>query len=946
MSLLDKLVAEPRQVDTADMPRTLGGKFSVLLTGSWLIAEERVEKVEKQLRELRITKDKLPYWTRHMLTEPEGKGLRTSEKGRWWSDLFLASKEPSKTNELGMSVATGMVWEMTRDIDDKPQVLTNKLNYEFGEQGLLEAIETVPDKPKWPMVVRVLIQDDKGEAVKFVDINVQKRATDENPFELIEWEKIMRGDEEYMQSIADQLVASPRYLREWYVQNESEETVGKFATPHILIGRNTRETRISQFTTDPRLLLLVGVESELGESGGVAGVSVAVGSHLSGVGQDMLGAKDSAYEMVMGTEKVKELLDSTKAGTEKVDAYRKQTANWPRNQEHFYSPLVQQSVGRELDPRQQIEFALRARSFENQEMLELAGRLDLLRLSDRHEFHPEIVSLLREIPNVLKNQKITTNRVFLVNMAIYLETLRAQGYAIGLPEQGTIAYAPVGSRALRTVGEARNRVVSEEVILNERINQITAYRRIAQEGEGIGTPDSDNQVLMEALDKVRQLYRADLESAKAIVVETDTRESEVGSVQDLILTDYLARLKTVEKFLLENLNMPEEEWVQWSQELVRGDEREGGLLITQDIIWSLIENRKHKGFKKYHEILSLNRESGQLEWLTSDQTLRKEAVMMLVADMGELAWSQFENVGIKLVAERELSKLRGGEAKELAEIEQAILQVTKSSGSALRRILESPRLSVVGINVRLGIMRKIEKLANWLGAGGVVGNMRPEENYSKILTNDPEGARVDFFTALASQGLTTGYSQENDGLFVTEGIDNPRTMIQVFLPYFRIDNVRKKNLLKTAYQSLSVEEYHRFSRLMSGSEYEYSEGTGWSSEYLERQRRATFNARERDVLDSEAKLISRVINSHLTQIEEQNRIGSGSEREMKDKLAQIWRSEMRTRLRGIETRLAEVLLIYAFVSGNQDLIDRSRQVWQELRVSETIVKSGHQESLQ
>ena len=132
-----------------------------------LTAETWARGHREDLKKIGIELSKLPYWKRYELQANEVKGLLSKEKGSWLTNFLFSVKGEAEVQTAQSRFASGMMWEMTKNLVGDKATLCVDLVSKSGKKG---EVEPKVGKREWPMIVRILKRGLDGMPVSFVDM--------------------------------------------------------------------------------------------------------------------------------------------------------------------------------------------------------------------------------------------------------------------------------------------------------------------------------------------------------------------------------------------------------------------------------------------------------------------------------------------------------------------------------------------------------------------------------------------------------------------------------------------------------------------------------------------------------------------------------------------------------------------------------------------------------
>ena len=301
---LDKII--PSELTTRNEKNfTFGERLSIGITKSVLSLADASEVAKTYAEKIGVNVEYADYWLTYILSELKT-GL-AGEKGGWGITYAFNCIDTIKPEVIRENFIADMLWEMYKDVGKSKQLAALKMTTGFDEHSQLDKLDFHPDIRNWPLTIRVFKQPDHGEPTTFVDVIIQKDACEqtikdrdflagfegsvlENPFALVEWQKIIDGENVLPEGVKGILISEERILTDWYTEpSKNDDDAVKlesdfYSKPDIVIGLKTETFNPGNAFYDPRPTLVLSIDEETNA------VSFKLPTHVSFDGKDVTNA--------------------------------------------------------------------------------------------------------------------------------------------------------------------------------------------------------------------------------------------------------------------------------------------------------------------------------------------------------------------------------------------------------------------------------------------------------------------------------------------------------------------------------------------------------------------------------------------------------------------------------------------------------------------------------
>lgn len=718
----------------------------------------------------------------------------------------------------------------------------------YDGQGRLVEVDPKVEFKGWPMTVWAVISDEQGKPYGFRPITFRKPTKIENPFALIDWNRVCTGSDVGFAPGSDPHsniieAGEIHYLDEWHEDKLPYR-------PDVVVGQDIPGSRLADLTHDRYPAMLVGIGKPKDRSGTI---KLIMPTHRPYIGIDVVGSmpteKDprapwSMIEATMANSEIAELIDNSEAAEPKNEAVLRAMGEYEMQVTPVKS-LLRESLRSAGIPdfRQQKEDVLALSQLQDHPcMRAFAERVDFYKAHQSFMLPDVLNQAMVDVPKLELWRQRKLLGVTIPAFAAALTAERNMGIDVGLRRDKVLdmTLAPMGYEIFEEV-----KALLEDLEETEHKYGIELRTRLMAEYDQLNLKLVDTQDLSPQL----KILRAYCESHGDRLRSSEDDYKGFWAVEGMSIVE---TLETEDQWFAANLWMEQvtEETAKQFETYAAAHgyesviDRKSESALEKEIWWPIIEKcegitaiiQEDVGDVRFQEaieedygdrltedaISKVSERIAKIEqaWL-ENFPLPREALRSALAHCN-LVWD--ENTGrwmgiltTKREARQQITQMRNWLMHESSRqyrrlavnnsVEAAIAEYMKIAFAytykyrlsaetmdtlkALNEVAEGKRMGATDVNASLGPFRVLEPIAVKGGAAGVTSTLRFGGHYSRIISwaadsiRQRTGLKLLFSTAGAANGTTEAASQLNDKFDWKKILTEPRNVIKTMLPIIR-----------------------------------------------------------------------------------------------------------------------------------------------------------------
>lgn len=888
-------------------------------------------------------------WLELMLRELRH-GL-ASAKGSWKYGEALVGEDRQAAMRLQVKYGAGMINEVIGKKAEGKKIEFPELGWEIktDAQGEVIDVERELITRAWPYTVRFLRQPQGEEPLGFVDIKIESQVkvngeVVDNPFEVIDWNKVIEGGEVDLSGVEGIEIVGERYLDEWLEEDVSPDKRREFSRPDVIVGRNWDTFKVSEMARDSRPMMIVELGEIRKDCEDRAGlVMIKFPTHLPIDGLEVDQASERVLERMSpyggrGKELSRKVIQKEERGSRALP-YQ----SWLENK---LKELVGESMVGDVEKLMEGDF------FKFEAMRKLAEIMNVREGEGAADVDPELIKMVietrKDYQTLLgeKGKKSEIRTQFFWTLATMMTLRRATSY-VAVPSEGRLTPVTLGLQVIDDLLEAEKLVGENEETSNSYLNTRIVLREIAEIAKERSTTEvlkrlsdlknEENEAILEGVLEWLVLTTGKIDEVAEYVVKDDeenlndlgyaqffAKEAEKIGIQGIDIENWegedgiLVQVNTVflksmqlieypEKFLKNQLEAElsklfqlgeDDSLIFISSEMIKKASKETGLEM----------NEEEDGFVVDGE---LNTEEFRKRLLD----FRKRLMMEVVGEFRENGARNF------------IEQLRKENEKEdAAEIRKRVASFTKSveeAGEVLTEVMKDTRKS-------LAMSGSTAVISDWLTdipwlqkiTATAKAMIKPEVSTSGLKGKNATGGKGAFHSAL-SKDAGTCMATTFDGVSIRVSMDNPSMILEVVLPYIQRNEELKKGLTSFMQDSGDYDKkvVEGVMKVLEDDEYDVSSLTDEDKKHLggyERSRvKASKNYYYRQRMEEEVASFFGVLGDYILSESNKESMDDNVALLVGEKFPRLFEAKMNYWLAKYEENLANLVYIFQLGFDNE-----------------------------